>query len=78
MSDSEDNPRLRKPEKVKRSRNEGSVKLSHKKQKFRNERIQKTEFKNWLVPVQNDTYKGKCKLCNTELTAALTVIKKTI
>ncbi|KAE9523129.1 hypothetical protein AGLY_016470 [Aphis glycines] len=57
-SDSEDNPRLKTPEKVKRSRNEGSVKLSHKKQKFRNEWIQKIEFKNWLVPVQNDNYKG--------------------
>lgn len=39
MSDSKDDPRLRTPEKVKRSRNEGSVKLSHKKQKFRNEWI---------------------------------------
>jgi len=49
MSDSDDDPRLRTPEKVKRSRNEGSVKFSHKKQKFRNEWIQKNEYKNWLV-----------------------------
>jgi hypothetical protein len=76
MSDSDDDPRLRTPEKVKRPRNECSVKFSHKKQKFRNEWVQKNEFKNWLVPVQNHNYKGKCKLCNTEMTAELTVIKK--
>ncbi|KAF0750250.1 BESS domain-containing protein [Aphis craccivora] len=74
--DFEDDPRLRTPEKVTRSRNESSVKLSHKKQKFRNKWLQNTEFKNWLVPAQNDTYKGKCKLCNTEITAEITVIKK--
>jgi len=79
MSDFEDgNLRDRTPEKIKRSRNEGSKshKQTHKKQKFRTEWMDQEDFKLWLAPVIGEPLKAKCKICIVYLTAELIVIKK--
>lgn len=76
-SENEDDPqRARTPESVKRRRGESSKKLEHKKQKFRNEWLQDSKFSNWLIPVPNNQLMAKCKLCSSEMTAELSVIKK--
>ncbi|KAL5237562.1 hypothetical protein ACI65C_004972 [Semiaphis heraclei] len=79
MSDFEDSDlRDRTPEKTKRSRNEGSKsnKQTHKKQKFRSEWMDHQDFKDWLAPVIGEPLRAKCKICEIELTAELTVLKK--
>jgi len=64
------------PEKTKRRRGESSKTYSHKKQKFRDEWLTNNEYRNWLLPVHNNKLLAKCKLCITEITAELSVIKK--
>lgn len=58
--------------------NEEKVRLGyfHKKQNFRPEWLTNIEFSNWLLPVHNNKLSAKCKLCVSEMTAELSVIKK--
>lgn len=51
------------------------AKQSHRMQKFRNIWLTQEEYKLWLAKVSDDSYKAKCKLCNTTFTAEMTVIK---
>lgn len=71
-----DPQRARTPESVKRRKGESSKKLEHKKQKFRSEWLQDSKFSNWLIPVPNNQLMANCKLCSSEMTAELSVIKK--
>jgi len=72
----DDPPRARTPESVKRRRGESSIKSEHKKQKFRSEWLLDSAYRNWLMPVPNKELMAKCKLCSSEMTAELSVIKK--
>lgn len=36
------------------------------------------DFKLWFTKVSNDSYKARCKLCNTMFTAEITVIKNNL
>lgn len=60
------------PEKTKRI---NSKTYSHKKQNFRNEWLSNKEYSNWLLPAHNNKLLAKCKICTTEMTAELSVIK---
>ncbi|XP_008178341.1 uncharacterized protein LOC103307801 [Acyrthosiphon pisum] len=64
------------PEKTKRRRGESSKTYSHEKQNFGDEWITNTDYSDWLLPVHNNKLLAKCKLCITEMTAELSVIKK--
>lgn len=43
-------------------------------QKFRDEWLSKEEFKSWLKRVPHNPYKARCKLCNQEYTADISVL----
>ncbi|XP_008187418.1 uncharacterized protein LOC103310549 [Acyrthosiphon pisum] len=76
-SENEDDPiRARTPESVKRKRCESSKKYDHKKQKFRSEWLVDSKYSNWLCRVPNNELMAKCKLCPSEMTAELSVLKK--
>lgn len=75
MSESE-NDRCSTPEKTKRKRGESSKTYFHKKQNFSPEWLTIIEFSNWLLPEHNNKLSVKCKLCVSEMTAELSVIKK--
>jgi len=47
----------------------------HAIQNFRNKWYEKHEYKKWLTSVEDKPLKAKCKVCNTEFLAELTVIK---
>ncbi|KAE9522888.1 hypothetical protein AGLY_016699 [Aphis glycines] len=75
--ENEDDPiRARTPESVKRIRCESSKKYDHKKQKFRSEWLVDSKYSNWLCRVPNNDLMAKCKLCPSEMTAELSVLKK--
>lgn len=76
MSSETEEDKFSTPEKTKTKRGESTKTYSHKKQKFRNEWISNKEFSNWLIPVHNNVLLAKCKLCITEMTAEISVIKK--
>lgn len=48
----------------------------HRAQKFRSEWLKMEELKKWLVPVKDDVFKAKCKLCNFTMVAEISNIKK--
>lgn len=76
-SENEDDPiRARTPESVKRKRCESLKKYDHKKQKFRSEWLVDSKYSNWLCRVPNNDLMAKCKLCPSEMTAELSVLKK--
>jgi len=68
--------RSRTPESVKRKRGKSSKKYEHKKQKFRSEWLSDSKYSNWLSRVPNNDLMAKCKLCASEMTAELSVLKK--
>jgi len=76
MSENESDTNCSTPEKTKRRRGESSKTYSHKKQNFRDEWLTHDKYRNWLLPVHNNKLLAKCKLCITEMTAELSVIKK--
>lgn len=45
-------------------------------QKFRKKWLQNTLFKDWLVVVEGDDCKGRCRYCKTEVNAKLYDIKQ--
>lgn len=44
-------------------------------QKFSIKWLEMAEFKNWLQKVQTNVYRARCKYCNQELTADISVLK---
>lgn len=50
-------------------------KQTHRAQKFRKEWLNISELKSWLLPVETDPYKAKCKVCNITMVGELTNIK---
>lgn len=76
-SENKDDPiRARTPESVKRKRGESSKKYEHKKQKFRSEWLLDSKYSNWLGRLPNNDLMAKCKLCSSEMTVELSVLKK--
>lgn len=76
-SEDEDDPvRERIPESVKRVRSESTKQYVHKKQKFRSERLSDPKYCDWLCRVPNNDLMAKCKLCASDMTAELSVLKK--
>lgn len=50
-------------------------KQTHRAQKFRDEWLKFAELKAWLLPVETDPFKAKCKVCNIIMVGELTNIK---
>jgi len=50
-------------------------KQTHRAQQFRNEWLNISVLKSWLLPVETDLFKAKCKVCNIIMVGELTNIK---
>ncbi|XP_008182864.1 uncharacterized protein LOC103309369 [Acyrthosiphon pisum] len=50
-------------------------KIQHRAQKFRREWCSSADFKDWLIPDENDVFKAKCSLCKSSMIAELSNIK---
>jgi len=50
-------------------------KQTHRAQKFRDEWLNISELKSWLLPVETVPFKAKCKVCNIIMVGELTNIK---
>lgn len=50
-------------------------KQTHRAQKFRDEWLNLSDLKSWLLPVETDAFKAKCKVCNIIMVGELTNIK---
>ncbi|CAH1736808.1 unnamed protein product [Aphis gossypii] len=50
-------------------------KIQHRAQKFRKEWCSLPDFKDWLIPDENDIFKAKCSLCKSSMVAELSNIK---
>ncbi|XP_031334601.1 zinc finger BED domain-containing protein 5-like [Photinus pyralis] len=77
MSNSEsESERCSTPEYKKRKRGESSntVSKTHRKQQYRAEWEKDSRFKGWLVK-SKEGEKARCRACNAEFTAEITVIK---
>lgn len=69
LSDSEEDVHLTPPKKIIKNP------TKHRAQKFRSEGLRVENLKKWLVPVDEDPLKAKCKLCNFTMVAELSKIK---
>lgn len=69
MSDFEDDPLNigSPPCKIKKNQ--------HRAQKFRREWCSSADFKDWLIPDENDIFRAKCSLCKSSMIAELSNIK---
>lgn len=69
LNDNEEDNHLTPPKKIMKNP------TKHRAQKFRSEWLRVENLKKWLVPVDNDPFKAKCKLCNFTMVAELSNIK---
>lgn len=68
-SESEDDTHYARTSKTKKK------KQTHRAQKFRDVWLKIPELKTWLLPVETDPFKAKCKVCNIIMVGELTNIK---
>lgn len=69
LNDNEEDIHLTPPKKIMKNP------TKHRAQKFRSEWLRVENLKKWLVPVANDPFKAKCKLCSFTMVAELSNIK---
>lgn len=50
--------------------------MASKKRKFRDEYLQRDEFKDWLSKVDGDPTKAHCNVCNKTFAGDLTTITR--